>query len=64
MVCFSDESKLNMDGTMFVWRKARGDFPPSCTILKHKHDRGCFLYHGGGDIVFLDGIMNLEVNQK
>ena len=66
-VVWSDESKFNLfgsDGKVMVWRTAREEFDPKCTIPTIKHGGGsvmvwgCFTHQRVGKLCVLDRIMD------
>ena len=63
---WSDESKFNLfgsDGRVMVWRSAKEQFGPECTIPTIKHGGsnvkcwGCFSSSGVNSLIFIDGNM-------
>ena len=63
-VLWSDENKLNLfgsDGKVMVWRLAKEEFGPECTIptVKHGGDNvmcwACFPSSGVNNLIFIDG---------
>lgn len=66
-VIFSDETKINLlnsDGKIYVRRRVREEFNPTCVIPTVKHGGGsrmfwgCMRYNGVGPITPVRGIMN------
>ena len=68
-VLWSDKGKFNLfgsDGRVMVWRSAKEEFEPECTIHTARHGGGnvkcwgCFSSSGVDSLIFIDGNMTGE----